>query len=117
MGSDEYGGWQEPPRSRREPAHYDPEAEYERALRERAAGRDAGDWTADQAWPADPGTYRAADPYGPEGGYQASDWPGEQDPYGRSDPRRAATDPQGALTDPHAKPHNRIPVNARHALD
>jgi uncharacterized YceG family protein len=102
MGSDEYGGWQEPPRSRREPAHYDPEAEYERALRERAAGRDAGDWTADQAWPADPGTYRAADPYGPEGGYQASDWPGEQDPYGRSDPRRAATDPQGALTDPHA---------------
>jgi UPF0755 protein len=102
MDSDEYGGWQEPPRGRREPARYDPEAEYERALRERAAGRDAGDWTADQAWPADPAAYPNADPYRSENGYQAGNWPGEPDPYGRSDPRRAATDPQGSLTDPHA---------------
>ncbi len=101
MDSDEYGGWQEPPRGRRESARYDPEAEYERALRERAAGRDVSDRTADQAWPADSGPYPAADPYRSESGYQAGVWPGEPDPYGRSDPRRAATDPHGSLTDPH----------------
>jgi uncharacterized YceG family protein len=102
MDSDEYGGWQEPPRGRREPARYDPEAEYERALRERAAGRDAGDWTADQAWPADPATYPAADPYRSENGYQASDWPSEPDPYGRTDPRASLTDPRASMTDPRA---------------
>src|ERR1700689_958284 len=100
MDSDEYGGWQEPPRSRREPSGYDPEAESERARRGRAAGRGAADSTTDQAWPVEPGAYRASDPYGPEGGYQAPDWTGEQDPYGRTDPRRAAPDPHGAPTDP-----------------
>ena len=103
MRGDDYEGWQDSPRGRREPAGYEAEAGYDAEsgyssepgfeptvdynLPPRGRRHAADPYAGDQDWDTGPAGYPAQDPYGAaQPAYGDRDRTGEQDPYGRTDP-------------------------------
>jgi hypothetical protein len=110
MSGEDYEGWQDSPRGRREPAGYEAEAGYDAEsgyssepgfeptvdynLPRHGRRHAADQYASDQDWDTGAAGYQAQDPYAapqdpyaaPQPGYRDRDRTGEQDPYGRTDP-------------------------------